>query len=238
MEYKYPIETHNSVGFKDISDFTMNKSSPYFSVINDFNKSEYLNCTYDELKNLLGNPVKLKSSFMYPNSTKKAKKNRYIHQNLFIVKEMMFCLSDVVWFVNLTDYKYKGRKIPDWFVIRNFGNGMNMERFLKKDSERYWYVDRSIPTSFENKLELLKDRYSRYSCDSRTYDNGYGASSIWLDDIIKNLDAFGVSAYSPVLPKDNTHWLISKWVWHSDQTYRDMNDTKQILNYYLEENKT
>ena len=241
MEYKYPIETHNSVGFKNTSDFNHEAFETYLSTNAYSNRSGYLTCSYDELKNILGNPIKLSASFMYPDTLKKMRKFSWFDDNYFYCcrgKNKDYFLSDVVWFVNLTDYRYKGRKNADWFTIRNFGNGMNMERFLKKNHARYSQISVRITDSFEDKIKYLKRNYSRYASDSRTYDCGFGSASIWLDEIIKNLDAFGLCRYSPVKPKDNINWLISKHVYHGDHTYREMSDTQQILNYYLEENRT
>ena len=240
MEYKYPIETHNSVGFKNTSDFNNEAFNDYLHHDRQSNRSGYLTCSYDELKNLLGNPIKLSASFMYPETAKEIYKLQWKDSNRFHyqTRGKDYFLSDVIWFVNLTDYKYKGRKNADWFTIRNFGNGMNMERFLKKNHKRYSHMLRIMTDTFEDKLEYLKRYYSRYSSDSKTYDNGFNSASIWLDKIIKDLDAFGLCRYSPIKPKDNINWLISKYVYHGDETYREMNDTQQILNYYLEENRT
>ena len=241
MEYKYPIETHNSVGFKNTSDFNNEAFNDYLHHdIQSGNRSGYLTCSYDELKNLLGNPIKLSASFMYPETAKQIYKFSWEDSNRFHYQTRGndYFLSDVIWFVNLTDYKYKGRKNADWFTIRNFGNGMNMERFLKKNHKRYSHMLRIMTDTFEDKLEYLKRYYSRYSSDSKTYDNGFNSASIWLDKIIKDLDAFGLCRYSPIKPKDNINWLISKYVYYGDETYREMNDTQQILNYYLEENRT
>ena len=240
MEYKYPIETHNSVGFKNTSDFNNEAFNDYLHHDRQSNRSGYLTCSYDELKNLLGNPIKLSASFMYPETAKEIYKLQWKDSNRFHyqTRGKDYFLSDVIWFVNLTDYKYKGRKNADWFTIRNFGNGMNMERFLKKNHKRYSHMLRIMTDTFEDKLEYLKRYYSRYSSDSKTYDNGFNSASIWLDKIIKDLDAFGLCRYSPVKTKDNINWLISKYVYHGDHTYREMSDTQQILNYYLEENGT
>jgi len=240
MEYKYPIETHNSVGFKNTSDFNNEAFNDYLHHDRQSNRSGYLTCSYDELKNLLGNPIKLSASFMYPETAKEIYKLQWKDSNRFHyqTRGKDYFLSDVIWFVNLTDYKYKGRKNADWFTIRNFGNGMNMERFLKKNHKRYSHMLRIMTDTFEDKLEYLKRYYSRYSSDSKTYDNGFNSASIWLDKIIKDLDAFGLCRYSPVKTKDNINWLISKYVYHGDHTYREMSDTQQILNYYLEENRT
>ena len=241
MEYKYPIETHNSVGFKNTSDFNNEAFNDYLHHdIQSGNRSGYLTCSYDELKNLLGNPIKLSASFMYPETAKEIYKLQWKDSNRFHyqTRGKDYFLSDVIWFVNLTDYKYKGRKNADWFTIRNFGNGMNMERFLKKNHKRYSHMLRIMTDTFEDKLEYLKRYYSRYSSDSKTYDNGFNSASIWLDKIIKDLDAFGSCRYNPIKPKDNINWLISKYVYHGDHTYREMSDTQQILNYYLEENRT
>ena len=241
MEYKYPIETHNSVGFKNTSDFNNEAFNDYLHHDRQSNRSGYLTCSYDELKNLLGNPIKLSASFMYPETAKEIYKLQWKDSNRFHyqTRGKDYFLSDVIWFVNLTDYKYKGRKNADWFTIRNFGNGMNMERFLKKNHKRYSHMLRIMTDTFEDKLEYLKRYYSRYSSDSKTYDNGFNSASIWLDKIIKDLELpDGLCRYSPVKPKDNINWLISKYVYHGDETYREMNDTQQILNYYLEENRT
>ena len=240
MQYKYPIETHNSVGFKNTSDFNNEAFNDYLHHDRQSNRSGYLTCSYDELKNLLGNPIKLSASLMYPETAKEIYKLQWKDSNRFHyqTRGKDYFLSDVIWFVNLTDYKYKGRKNADWFTIRNFGNGMNMERFLKKNHKRYSHMLRIMTDTFEDKLEYLKRYYSRYSSDSKTYDNGFNSASIWLDKIIKDLDAFGLCRYSPVKTKDNINWLISKYVYHGDHTYREMSDTQQILNYYLEENRT
>ena len=241
MEYKYPIETHNSVGFKNTSDFNNEAFNDYLHHDRQSNRSGYLTCSYDELKNLLGNPIKLSASFMYPETAKQIYKFSWEDSNRFHYQTRGndYFLSDVIWFVNLTDYKYKGRKNADWFTIRNFGNGMNMERFLKKNHKRYSHMLRIMTDTFEDKLEYLKRYYSRYSSDSKTYDNGFNSASIWLDKIIKDLELpDGLCRYSPIKPKDNINWLISKYVYHGDETYREMNDTQQILNYYLEENRT
>jgi|TARA_A100001391_G_scaffold124536_1_gene84890 hypothetical protein len=241
MEYKYPIETHNSVGFKNTSDFNNEAFNDYLHHDRQSNRSGYLTCSYDELKNLLGNPIKLSASFMYPETAKEIYKLQWKDSNRFHyqTRGKDYFLSDVIWFVNLTDYKYKGRKNADWFTIRNFGNGMNMERFLKKNHKRYSHMLRIMTDTFEDKLEYLKRYYSRYSSDSKTYDNGFNSASIWLDKIIKDLELpDGLCRYSPIKPKDNINWLISKYVYHGDETYREMNDTQQILNYYLEENRT
>ncbi len=233
MQYKYPIETHNSVGFKNTSDFNNEAFNDYLHHDRANNRSGYLTCSYDELKKLLGNPIKLSASFMYPDTLKKMRKLSWQDDNYFHyqTRGKDYFLSDVIWFVNLTDYKYKGRKNADWFTIRNFGNGMNMGRFLKKNKTTTF-------KGFEDKVAYLKNYYSRYASDSKTYDNGFNSASIWLDKIIKDLDAFGLCRYSPIKPKDNINWLISKYVYHGDQTYREMSDTQQILNYYLEENRT
>ena len=239
MEYKYPIETHNSVGFKNTSDFNNEAFNDYLHHDRQNNRSGYLTCSYDELKNLLGNPIKLSANFMYPETVKKMQELFWKDTNYFHYQSRGkdYFLSDVIWFVNLTDYKYKGRKNADWFTIRNFGNGMNMERFLKKNHARYSHIHRKMTDAFEDKVAYLKDYYSRYASDSKTYDNGFNSASIWLDKIIKDLDN-GIPNYNPVKTKDNINWLISKYVYHGDQTYREMSDTQQILNYYLEENRT
>ena len=71
MEYKYPIETHNSVGFKNTSDFNNEAFNDYLHHdMQSGNRSGYLTCSYDELKNLLGNPIKLSASLMYPETVK------------------------------------------------------------------------------------------------------------------------------------------------------------------------
>jgi hypothetical protein len=241
MEYKYPIETHNSVGFKNTSDFNNEAFNDYLHHDRQSNRSGYLTCSYDELKNLLGNPIKLSASFMYPETAKEIYKLQWQDDNYFHyqTRGKDYFLSDVIWFVNLTDYKYKGRKNADWFTIRNFGNGMNMERFLKKNHKRYSHILRIMTDTFEDKVAYLKKYYSRYSSDSKTYDNGFNSASIWLDKIIKDLELpDGLCRYNPIKPKDNINWLISKYVYHGDKTYREMNDTQQILNYYLEENRT
>ena len=241
MQYKYPIETHNSVGFKNTSDFNNEAFNDYLHHdMQSGNRSGYLTCSYDELKNLLGNPIKLSASLMYPETAKEIYKLQWEDSNRFHYQTRGndYFLSDVIWFVNLTDYKYKGRKNADWFTIRNFGNGMNMERFLKKNHKRYSHILDIMTDTFEDKVAYLKKYYSRYASDSKTYDNGFNSASIWLDKIIKDLELpDGLCRYSPIKPKDNINWLISKYVYHGDQTYREMSDTQQILNYYLEENR-
>ena len=77
MEYKYPIETHNSVGFKNTSDFNNEAFNDYLHQDRQNNRSGYLTCSYDELKNLLGNPIKLSANFMYPETVKKKCKNYF-----------------------------------------------------------------------------------------------------------------------------------------------------------------
>ncbi len=255
MKYKYPFETHTSMGYKDLDDFYLSGNEYCLSrekILTDFedlprqSTSGVLKCSYDDLKNLLDNPIKIKASAVCPKTP--IDKARYYgmyshhHANPYRVNflgtlDISFNLSDVLWLVKLTDKKYKGRVIKDWLVIRNIGNGKNTDRFLnhnyKLQGESEYASTSFINKSFKEKVDWFK-RYSRYEVDSRTYSTGESASSIWLDAVYKKLDTHGV--FNPVKVSENKHWLVSKYKWHDDKL-RSINEATELLNYYLEENR-
>ena len=256
MKYKYPIETHNSMGYHNIDDFNYDGWRDESKVAKDFNikKLDWLNqsgvllCTYDKLKKLLGNPIKLKSNAVFPKTKKDM--NRYYglysanipshNGNYLGVIDGNLFLSDVIWLVALTDIRHKGRRIKDWLVIRNFGNGNNTSRFLNYSTNKESVILSTISRPFKEKVEWLK-RYSRYEVDSRTYQTSESASCFWLDDIIKELDTHGT--FNPVKVSDNHRWLVSKYKDNShynpkalkELALRNVVGATDILNNYIKE---
>ena len=253
MQYKYPIETHNSMGYHNINDFNFDGWLEDTKVAKDFGKKQFTNlnqssaiiCSYKELKKLLGKPIKLHSEIMFPKTKKVLEKygsllssfrsHNIVDSNYLGTIDGRLFLSDVMWLVALTDKKHKGRKFKDWFVIRNFGNGKNTSRFLNYHSMissiilLHYYRG-----SFEDKIAWLDRNYSKYSVDSKTYGNAESISHIWLDRIIKELDAFGT--FDPVNVSDNEHWLISKYKSHlSSSSAREVHEPSQLLEYYIKE---
>jgi len=256
MEYKYPIETHSSMGYHNIDDFNFDEWRDESKVAKDFNikKLDWLNqsgvllCTYDKLKKLLGNPIKLKSNAVLPQTKKDINKYYGLYSSnipnhdgnyLGVIDGNLF-LSDVVWLVALTDTRYKGRRIKDWLVIRNFGNGNNTNRYLNYSTNKKFITLNTISRPFEEKVEWLK-RYSRYEVDSRTYQTSESASCFWLDDIIKELDTHGT--FNPVKVSDNHRWLVSKYKDNShynpkapkELALRNVVEATDILNKYIKE---
>ena len=251
MEYKYPIETHNSMGYHNIDDFNYDGWLEDSKVAKDFGKEEFtrLNqssaiiCSYEELKKVLGKPIKLYSKVMFPKTKKVLDKYGCLssaftsceHDSNYLgsIDGNLF-LSDVIWLVAFTDKKYLGRRYKDWCVVRNFGNGNNTSRFLNYYSNLDCINLRRIRGSFEDKIAWLDRNFSKYSVDSKTYGSGESVSHIWLDEIIKELDAS--STFNPVNISDNQHWLISK-LYNRHICKRETYDTSKLLEYYIKEMK-